>query len=219
MRKIDQYILKEKENYGNIYSEITYAHSELEPFIDAKILKQRKYSSCLPVLTKYMEQIDKVKSEAGREGLLGFLKDDGFINSLEDFKNQYAEELQQLGKCLACKCLKCPKECEFDTCLGCRTGGRVVSCDHESINSVFIDDFVIPLQNNDTGETSEYKVLATMQNLKANKRYILLEGVEDKNDKYVLYYYPGISGATYGEITDEAEFDSVIANYQSMEKI
>jgi len=217
MGKLSEYISKEKERYGSIYSDITYAINEIEPFIDSKILKQRKYTTHIPILSKYMSLIDSIKADAGKEKFLGFLKDDKSINVLENYKNDHYGYIYQLEKCHKCECLKCTKECSFDSCLGCREGSQVVSCDHKATNVVFFDSFVIPLNNDSAGVVNDYEVLAVIQDVSVDKRYILLDGV-DIDNKLVLYYYPGISSTTYGEITDEHEFDNVISIYQSIEK-
>jgi len=217
MSKLGEYISKEKEKYGSIYSDITYAINEIEPFIDSKILRQRKYTTHLPILSKYMSLIDSVEADSGKEKFLGFLKDDKSINVLEEYKNEHYGDIIQLEKCHKCECLNCPKECSFDTCLGCREGSKVVSCDHNKMCTVFFDNFVIPLNNDSTDEVNDYEVLAVVQDVSIDKRYILLDGV-DIDNKLVLYYYPGISSTTYGEITNEQEFDNVISIYQSIEK-
>lgn len=217
MGKLSEYISNENVKYGGIYSDITYAINEIEPFIDSKILNQRKYKASLPILSNYMDLIDSVKADSGKEKYFGFLKDDKSINILENYKNENYGDFYQLEKCHKCECLNCPKECSFDTCLGCREGSRVVSCDHNNFCVVIFDEFIVPLSNDSTGDVNDYEVLAVIQDILKNKRYILLDGI-DTDDKLVLYYYPGISQTTYGEITDEQEFDNIISIYQSIEK-
>ncbi|MBC7765629.1 MAG: DUF1292 domain-containing protein [Hyphomonadaceae bacterium] len=217
MRKIDQFIASEKTRYGDIFSDIMYAKSELEPFLPQAVLQQRKYTTALPILSRYMMLLDNVKNDTGKEGMLGFLKDDKHIGLLEDYKRDHEDAFKQLVKCYTCQCLKCPKECEFDSCLGCKAGASVVTCDRTQLCAVCHDEAIIPLENNSTQRVEDYEVLATMQDIKKDKRYIFLQGTQS-DEKLVLYYYPGISDTTYGEITDEAEFDSVIAAYQRIEK-
>lgn len=217
MHKLDDYISREKEGYGRIFSDITYAQNEIEPFLDPKVLKIRKYYAGLPVLARYMELLGSVKADSAKQGFMGMFKGNNYISILEDFKADHSEVLWQLEKCHKCKCLKCTKECGFDTCLGCKEGSKVIDCDHENKNAVVFDNYIIPLNNDSTGITNNFEVLAVMQDLQEDKRYIFLEGIGN-DEKYVLYYYPGISDNKYGEITDPEEFDRVIAAYQGLNR-
>ncbi|MDZ7548707.1 peroxide stress protein YaaA, partial [Clostridium perfringens] len=48
-------------------------------------------------------------------------------------------------------------------------------------------------------------------------RYIIqneIETIQDSNDKFILYYYPGISSDEFGEITDENEFNLIVQTYE-----
>ena len=38
-----EFITKERETVGKIYTDVTYAISEVSPFLDDSILKKRKY--------------------------------------------------------------------------------------------------------------------------------------------------------------------------------
>ena len=63
----------------------------------------------------------------------------------------------------------------------------------------------------------KYLVLATLQNPQRDIRYIIIEGINTR-EKFLLYYYPGISEDTYGEITDEGEFDDVVSTFESVKR-
>ena len=57
-------------------------------------------------------------------------------------------------------------------------------------------------------------MLATIENCANDTLYIALENLLDNSDKLLLYYYPGISGDDFGEITDPDEFNLVVETYE-----
>ncbi|KRQ87195.1 hypothetical protein ABG79_00993 [Caloramator mitchellensis] len=215
--KAQEFLDKEKEKYGKIYSDISFAIDNISPFLDTRELKTRKYSSFLPVLKKYIDKIEVAESNLNKSGIFSIFSNGKIIDELEKFKFEYKEELRQLEKCVNCKCLNCSIGCKFDGCLGCREGSNVVSCDHEKINVRFHDNFYQELLNEKSGKREKYKVLATLMDAKQNRHYIIIEGVFSK-DKYVLYYYPDIDEDRFGEIKDEQEFDYIVETYQSVER-
>ena len=52
------FINEEKATIGKVYTDITYAISEVSPFLDENILKKRKYYSKLPILKEYMDMLN-----------------------------------------------------------------------------------------------------------------------------------------------------------------
>lgn len=215
MGKAEQYAKSEKDYYGKIFVSVNYALDNVSPFLEKNQLNNRKYTTRLPILKKYIELVDTVIREESKQGLLGFLDDDKHINTLKTYKSENSEALSQLQKCSGCACLNCTAECNFDSCIGCRTGSRIAYCDHSEINVTVHDNFTVNLTNNNTGENDKYKVLATLQNPKLNRKYIILENINNK-EKFILYYYPGISEDNYGEITDGNEFDFVVSTFESV---
>lgn len=217
MGKAFDYVKREQEKYGEIYYSINNAISDISPFLDKNQLRDRKYTSRLPVLKKYIDKLGEIDSIESRDGILGFMNDDKNIRELENYKVQNMDAINQLERCSSCACLNCTAKCSFDSCLGCRRGAKIVSCDHEKINVVLHDDFILDLTNDRTGRAEKFKVLATLQDAELDRRYIIIEGLSSR-DKYILYYYPGISEDTYGEIRDEQEFDFIVSTYEGIER-
>lgn len=217
MGKALEYIKKEQEKYGEIYYNINNAVSEISPFLDKNQLRDRKYVSRLPVLKKYIEKLGEIEGIESKDGIFGFMNDDKNINDLETYKFQNIDSINQLERCSGCACLNCTSKCNFDSCLGCRKGARIAWCDHEKINVILHDNFILDLTNDRTGREERFKVLATLQDPKGDRRYIIIEGLSSK-DKYILYYYPGISEDTYGEISDEQEFDFIVSTYEGIDR-
>lgn len=215
--KEQEFLKEEKEHYGKVFVDINYAISNVEPFLDDRRLSERKYLSRLPVLKKYIELIEASERENSKGGFFKIFSSDKHRELLEGYKSDHRKELKQLENCSKCACLNCTVECNFDSCLGCREGSRIVYCDHKRINVIFHDNFTLNLTNERTGDDERYIVLATVQDVVKDKLYIIIEGISTK-EKYVLYYYPGISEDTYGEITDEEEFDFVVSTFESVER-
>ena len=208
-----EFITKERETVGKTYTDVTYAISEVSPFLDESILKKRKYYSKLPILTKYMELLNDAEYKDKNKKFSLFKKDDT-VSQLTRYKQDNLEAFNQLNDCSKCTCLNCIKECNFRSCSGCRSNSFIKSCDKSKINVRLHKDFILSLTNNDTGRSSRYKVLATIENCELDRLYIALENLMDSNDKLILYYYPGISSDDFGEITDEDEFNLVVEAYE-----
>lgn len=207
------FINTERDTIGKTYTEITYAISEISPFLDSNILKRRKYYSKLPILKKYIEMLNDAEYSSKNKKFNFFKKDDSILK-LEQYKSDNSEDFIQFENCSKCSCLNCIKECDFKSCSGCKVNSYIKSCDKSKLNVRFHKNFILDLTNNNTGKSSRYKVLATLENCVEDKLYIALENLLDSNDKLLLYYYPGISSDDFGEITDEEEFNLIVETYE-----
>lgn len=217
MDKVYQFIKLEKDKYGKIFVDISYAIDNVSPFLDKKILARRKYTAKIPTLKKYIELIESAESELDTKKFFKKLKGDKYISLLESYKNDHLESLSQLEKCANCECLSCTADCKFDSCLGCKIGSKIAYCDREKINVTKHNNFSINLVNDRTGENNRYTVLSTLQDIKLDKKYIIVENLLSK-EKFILYYYPGISEDSYGEISNAEEFDFIVSTFQSVDQ-
>jgi hypothetical protein len=217
MNRVQEFLEREKEHYGKIFVDLNYSIDNVKPFIDRQRFEDRKYIKRLPVLKRYIDLIDSAENEISHRRFMDIFNHSREVELLDGYKKDNIDELKQLENCSSCKCLNCSAECKFDVCLGCRKGARVAECDHEKINVMFHDNFIVDLINEKTGRNEKYMVLATLQDVTRDKRYIIIEGISN-DEKFILYYYPGISEDTYGEITDEQEFDFIVSTFESVER-
>lgn len=217
MSKAYQFLKCEKDKYGKIFVAINYAIDNISPFLDKDILNRRKYVSKISTLKKYIDLIEAAQSELDTGNFFNRLKSDKYISILEDYKNDNLESLSQLEKCSTCQCLNCISECKFDSCLGCKNSSKIIHCDKRKINITKHDNFSLNLTNDKTGESDSYVVLAVLQDIELEKKYIIIQNIHSK-DKFILYYYPGISEDSYGEISDAEEFDFIVSTFQSIEE-
>ncbi|MCY6369573.1 DUF1292 domain-containing protein [Clostridium ganghwense] len=210
MDKLEFYLNEEENKYGKVYTDINYAIDNIADFISDENLKKRKYASKVDVIKKYIKLLEDTKVKVNKKGRFKiFNNTDKYKTVLENYKYKHSKDFQQLDNCSKCACLNCVQECEFDTCLGCRNNSKIVYCDHKKINVTRHSNFTINLVNDNTQEENTYEVLVTIQNIEEDKRYIIIRNIRDYDDKYILYYYPGISEDNYGEITDAEEFDYI----------
>jgi hypothetical protein len=211
------YINEERRYWGKIYTDVAYAISEISPFLSEKDIKTRKYFIKASTLQEYTKLLDSAEADCKKKSLFSMFKSNPSIILLQDFKTKNKETFVQLEKCSHCQCLNCAFDCDFKKCSSCRNGSLICSCDKEKVNVRKFDNFTLDLVNNDTGKSSNYKALAVIEDCTLDKLYILLENRIDSSDKLVLYYYPGIKGDSFGEITDVTEFDFIVETYQSAE--
>jgi hypothetical protein len=211
------FIKSEKEKYGILFYNINKAITEISPFVEKKDLQDRKYVGRVTVLKRYLELLEKEEGKEKKDGIFGFINDDRLISEIKGFKRENHEALEQLEKCSKCSHLACPPSCRASYCLSCRPGSWMVHCDHERMSVAFHENFILDLTNDRTGIKDRYKVLATIYDAQRDKQYIIIEGIGNR-DKFVLYYYPGIIEDTYGEISDEKEFDYVVSTFEGVER-
>lgn len=207
------FINKERNTIGKVYTDITYAISEVSPFLDVNTLKKRKYYSKLPVLKQYIDMLNEAEYCDNNKKFKLFKRDDS-IDKLEEYKRNNLEAFNQFEDCSKCACLNCIKECDFKNCSGCKVNSYIKSCDKSKLNVRFHKNYILDLTNNNTGKSNRYKVLSTIENCANDTLYIALENLLDNSDKLLLYYYPGISGDDFGEITDPDEFNLVVETYE-----
>ena len=217
MGKAEEFLKKEKERYGKVYVDLTYAIDNVSPFLERDELSKRKYATKLPVLKKYIDLVESAEREVHKKGgFLSFFNDDKYIDLLNSYKHDNADTLNQLEHCSQCVHRNCTED-KFDGCLGCRENSKIVYCDHERINVTFHDNWILTLNNDRTGDMDRYKVLATLQDVVRQQKYIIIENLRS-DEKFVLYYNPGITEDSYGEISDPEEFDYIVSTYQSVEQ-
>ncbi len=214
MSKVSEYVQQERDIWGKIYVDINYAIDNISSFLSKEILNNRSYVKALAVLKKYMELLDSAEREDRQSGFFSKLSHNKYIDLLKDYKSSNMEAFSQLEHCSKCSCLNCISECSFDSCEGCRPLSKIKYCDKSKLNLTLPDNFIIPLNNDRTGELANYKVLAVLQDCTKEQKYIVIEHLINK-DKFILYYNPGIVEDSYGEISDEAEFDLIASTYES----
>lgn len=217
MSKDIEFLKNEKDRYGKIYVDLTYAIDNISPFIDSKELNSRKYAAKLPVLKKYIDLIEAAQGELNKKsGFSRLFSDNKYVDLLETYKRDNIETLTQLENCGRCVYRNSMND-KFDGCLGCKADSRIVYCDNKKISVRVHDHWILDLTNDRTGGSDKYNVLATLQDIELNRKYIIIEGLITK-EKFILHYYPGISEDSYGEITDPEEFDFIVSTYQGLEE-
>lgn len=215
MMSTQEFVEKERDTFGKAFVDINYAIDNISPFVEKEELSRRKYVIKLPVLDKYIDMLEAAEtSSPKKKGLFSMFKGDNSTSDLESYKSKNIESLNQLVTCSTCKCLNCVAKCKFKACIDCRRNSHTRYCDHERFCVTFHDNFTLDLTNNDTGRRNKYKALATIKDSTLDKRYILIENIVDKDDKFILYYYPTLSGDEFGEIEDVNEFDTIAGVYE-----
>jgi hypothetical protein len=217
MGRAEDFLKSEKERYGKVYVDLTYAVDNISPFLENAELNKRKYVTKLSLLKKYIDLIESAEREVYKKGgFLNFFNDDKYIDLLNSYKNDNKEDINQLEHCSQCVYRNCLED-KFDGCLGCRENSRIVFCDHEKINVTFHDNWILTLNNDKTGDMDRFKVLATLQDIIKDQKYIIIKNLRT-DEKFVLHYFSGISEDSYGEITEAEEFDYIVSAYQRVEQ-
>lgn len=208
----NNFLDQELNHWGKIYTDISFSIDDISELLSEDELKSKKFYKRIHVLGDYIKKIEYAKSIPPKKSFFG--SKNNSYPEVEKYKNENYETLNQLENCSKCACLNCTSTCEFSACRGCRFNSFIKSCDKNEINVTNHKNYTIDLTNNDTGRRATYKVLATMQSSKTDQWYIVLENIHDEDDKYILYYYPGIKEDTYGEITNPSEFDFIVETFQ-----
>lgn len=217
MSKDIDFINKEKDTWGKVFTDITYAISEVAPFVDERDLKRRRYYLKVDILKEYINKLNYAGIDSKKKFSLNIFKDDEKVADAKRFKQDNSSTLKQLKNCSKCQCLNCAFECKFKGCASCKEDSAIKYCDKDIFNVRIYKNFNLDLTNNDTGKSDKYKVLAVVENCEIKKLYILLENMYNNDEKLILYYYPGVKSDDFGEIRDPEEFDSVVQAYQQLD--
>lgn len=214
MGKDFDFIKEEHAHLDKIFTDISYGIDEISPFMEESQLVKRKFYSKYFVLRDYMNMLKTAEVTQGSKGFFNFFNSNPEIHKLEIYKRDNAEAFRDLEQCSKCKCLTCIRDCSFKNCVNCSSRAHIKSCDKERINLRVFDNFILDLDNNSTGEASRYKVLGVLEDCTKNQEYIVIQNIQDINDKYILYYKQGIKDASYEEITNEDEFNFVAEAFE-----
>ncbi|RHW65514.1 DUF1292 domain-containing protein [Clostridium botulinum] len=216
MNKIMEFTTKEKEKYSKQYTDILFNIDNLKDLLEEDKLKLRKFYPSSKILKEYLDLIDEANLKADGKGLFEYFKDDSkYKEELEKFKQKHIKNFIQIEECLKCSCFNCVKDCKLNSCLGCKEGSCISNCDHDTFNITIFKDRIIKLTNDATGEDTNFEILAIIQLLENNKKYILLENVLDSEDKYILYYFTTIHGEEFEQIEDGGEVDKIAEIFYS----
>lgn len=209
-----QNLNSEINEYKKIYTDIIFALDEIKPFVDDKTLNKRKYIKIIADLKKYIKMLEDHQRKEKKRTFINkiFSSNENSLYQIEQFKAENTKKFNQLKDCSKCKCFNCTLDCKMESCNRCEPSGKVKSCDNKT-NSVYVfKDKKIYLANDRTGETNLWSVLGIIQDLEYNQYYII---VELKDEKMVLYYYPGISEDEFGEISDIEDFNFAIECFEN----
>ena len=205
----------EQDKYRELYAKIVFALDEIHDFLSEDDLKRRRFVRLLPVLKNYSDMLDESAEDEKKAGIFGRLfHKSGKSPSVGEYRRRNADAFLQLEDCARCKCLNCVRDCKMEGCSRCEPGHgcRVASCDNKE-SAVWTYGFKsLDLQNNATGRTETFEVKAVVQDLAYKQRYIILE---NNGGKIVLYYYPGLKGDDYGEVTDADDLNFAVKAYEN----
>ena len=212
----EKFIEKEAADSGKLYADVIFPLEEIQEFVPKEQLKERKFVEYLPVLKAYTDMLKKAEINNNGKGTVGkfFSWNDSQQTVIEKFKAENIEKFDQIRSCVKCKCLTCPNECIMEGCNRCDKSGRVAKCDKKTICVYTFTTKTLELTNNKTGRPALYNVLSIIQDKQYNQLFII---IELNAEKFVLYFYPGISEDTYGEITDVEDFNFAFNSYEQVE--
>ncbi|MBC8059410.1 MAG: DUF1292 domain-containing protein [Clostridiaceae bacterium] len=212
----EKFIEKETADYGKLYADVIFALEEIEEFVPSEQLRERKFVEYLPTLKAYMDILKNTEIDNHTKGVFAkvFGNSDSQAAVIEKFKSENVEKFDQIRSCVNCKCLTCSNECIMEGCNRCEKSGRVAKCDKKTTCIYTFTNKELQLTNNKTGEDSLYNVLSIVQDKEYNQLFII---IELNREKFVLYFYPGISEDTYGEISDVEDFNFAFSAYEQAE--
>lgn len=214
-----EFLDKEREIYGNLYSELIFVLDDIEDLSEDSTLKERAYYKNIKILKEYNNLLDRLyKSIPEKKSFLSFLnksKENDIIKECEDFKKSYKESLDKIFVCSKCLCVKCIRECGFNPCLSCNKTGKVNYCDKENVNLIVFENFIKQQYNSETRENEPIEILCEVEFLDINRRFRIIKEILT-NEKLVLeYIYDIKNGDLYNSIDDVDLFNEVIDIYEN----
>ena len=214
-----EFLDKEKNTYGNLYSELIFVLDDIEDLSEDSTLKERAYYKNIKILKKYNDLLDKLSRELPeKKSFLSFLnksKENEIIKECEDSKKTYKDSLDKIFVCSKCMCVKCIRECGFNPCLSCNKTGKVNYCDKENTNLIVFKNFIKQQYNNETNENEPIEILCEVEMLDMDKRFRIIKEVLSGEQFVLEYVYNIKDGDLYNSIEDVDLFNEIIDIYES----
>lgn len=214
-----EFLDKEKNIYGNLYSQLIFVLDDIEDLSENSTLKERAYYKNIKILKKYNDLLDKVSRELPeKKSFLSFLnksKENDIIKECEDFKKTYKDSLDKIFVCSECMCVKCIRKCGFNPCLSCNKSGKVNYCDKINTNLIVFKNFIKQQYNNESRENEPIEILCEVEMLDIDKRFRIIKEVLSGNQLVLEYIYNIKDGDLYNSIDDIDLFNEVIEIYES----
>ncbi|WP_300262838.1 hypothetical protein [Clostridium sp.] len=216
---VKEFLDKEKNTYGNLYSQLMFVLDDIEDLSEDSTLKERAYYKNIKILKKYNDLLDKASKELPeKKSFLSFLnksKENEIIKECEDFKKTYKDSLDKIFMCSECVCVKCIRECEFNPCLSCNKTGKVNYCDKENTNLIVFKNFIKQQYNNETNQNEPVEILCEVEILDINKRFRIIKEILSGEQFVLEYVYNIKDGDLYNSIDDVDLFNEIIDLYES----
>jgi len=212
----ENFVEKEISDYGKLYADVILSLEEIEDFVPSEQLRERKFVEYLPTLKTYIDILKNTQIDNHSKGTFAkiFGNSDSQDSVIRKFKAENVEKFEQVRSCVNCKCLTCSNECIMEGCNRCEKSGRVAKCDKKTTCVYTFTAKELSLTNDKTGEDNIYNVLSIVQDKEYNQLFII---IELNREKFVMYFYPGISEDTYGEISDVEDFNFALNSYAQVE--
>ena len=214
-----EFLDKEKNTYGNLYSELIFVLDDIEDLSEDSTLKERAYYKNIKILKKYNDLLDKLSRELPeKKSFLSFLNksnENEIIKECEDFKKTYKDSLDKIFVCSKCMCVKCIRECGFNPCLSCNKTGKVNYCDKENTNLIVFKNFIKQQYKNETNENETREILCEVEMLDMDKRFRIIKEVLSGEQFVLEYVYNIKDGDLYNSIEDVDLFNEIIDIYES----
>ena len=193
----------------SLYSDVIFNLDEIESFVDKENLNSRKYIKYLPILDECQDYIEDIISKEHIKGFLNRIlsSNDEEVKNLRIYIKSKENIFVQLKACTKCKCFKCDDNCKIEACDRCEIGGKIDFCDNDKVIVYTFLNRTLQFRNNKTDEINTYNVLGIVQDLEYDQ---LFKIIEFNKQKYVLYFYPKLSGDSYGEIKNAEDFNFAV---------
>lgn len=209
MNKIKDFTDSQRAEYSKTYIDLIMNIEELNTFLSSNEVNKRYFSRKVHLIKDYLDQLDEADRLADGTGLFEFLKDDNkYKDDVLRFKTQIIDELTKLKLCEKCKCSTCVSECKFKSCHYCQTTCNVQGCDHDRYYITVGHKDVI-LYSNDENRDVLFHVVGLLTDDFANKHYIYLVELENKNNQHILEYHKYVNGTIDYLPLDEELLDKI----------
>ncbi|WP_338562830.1 hypothetical protein QJR60_05185 [Paraclostridium sordellii] len=204
-------ILKEKNKYDKMYTDLMFAVNDLKQILTDKELNKRVFIRKVYDLSDYINFLDNLEKEEKREdkGLFSkiFKKKLDVDSDIQAYLTRdKRESIRKLDKCMKCKCINCVSECCFNRCLNCRELEYTYECDKSQFVFTKSSD-TVTLYNEDEEFKFDVKgYLIEKHEDDSLSRYVYLVDINDSDNQQLLEYF---------KFKGEESYDSVIEDDDS----
>ncbi len=204
---MNERLLKEKNKYDKIYTELVFAVDDLKQILSDEEIRKRVFIRKVNDLSNYINFLNGLNIEDKKEsrGLFSklFKKNIDVETQIQAYLTKdKIDSINKLDKCVKCRCINCVNECHFNRCISCRDLEYTYECDKEKFAFTKSTDKVSLYSGDEEFKFDVKGYLIEINEDKSLSRYVYLIDTKDNDNQQLLQYFRFKGEESYDSVID-----------------